>query len=103
MEGSILSFVPVGCPHPAPAAPKPLQRVTLHTCQVLQLEEPVLGLEGLASAPDRHRSHLSKYDPEPEGPLGERASARLGQAGRMNYLWDFTLDSYKALSYPVTW
>lgn len=50
-----------------------------YTRQVLQLEEPVPELEGLASTPDRHRSHPSKYNSALEGPLEEKASAHLGQ------------------------
>lgn len=41
-------------------AAKSRQRATLHTGQVLQLEEPVPERESWARAPDRHRSHPSK-------------------------------------------
>lgn len=52
------------------------------TCQVLQLEEPVSESESLASTPDRHRSHPSKYNSALEGPL-RKASAHLGQVRRI--------------------
>ena len=69
---STAPFVCVGCPHPALAASKPLQRKPPHTHQVLQLEEPVPELEGLASTPDRHIGHPAKYNSALEDPLEER-------------------------------
>lgn len=80
--GSVI-ICPFGMPPPSSGSPKAtttcnsshvqlLTHATPHTRQVLlQLEEPVPEFEGLASAPDRHRSHPSKYNSALEGPSGE--------------------------------
>lgn len=64
---------PCGMPPPSSGSLKATTTCnSSYTCQVLQLEKPVPELEGLASTPDRHRSHPSKYNSALEGPSEER-------------------------------
>lgn len=106
------SFAPLGCPHPAPAALKPLQRATPHTCnsshtQLLTHVKfssswrnrfqnlkawPVLQTDTEATHPNTtlHLKVLQEKD------------FSLPRLGKDNYPQDYTPGSYKAQSHPET-